>query len=79
MGVQWETPLPVTEFYFLKSMINKVRSISYNFIWGKQREVAWQKMALPRNEGGMGIKDYEELQIAAIIERTGRAWTKDGI
>lgn len=36
-------------------------------------------MIFPKNEGGMGIRNYRNVQIATIIERIRRAWKYEGI
>lgn len=46
--------------------------ISYCFIWGTQNEVAWTNTTYLKHEGGLGLRDYEKLQLASIIERVGR-------
>lgn len=35
----------------LTSVINKIKSITYNFIWGSQQEVAWANMIYPKPKG----------------------------
>lgn len=75
MGLSWKAPLPVVPCL----IIDKIRTITYMFIWGKQHEVALRSMVYPRREGGLGIRDFKQFQISAIIERTSPAWTNEEI
>lgn len=34
------------------------------FVWGAQKEVAWEKVVKAKAEGGLGITDNEQLQLA---------------
>lgn len=61
------------------SVIDKIKSMSYNFIWGTQCGISWKAMMYVRLEGSMGMCNFRHLQIAAIIEHVGCAWTHKGI
>lgn len=37
-----------------RSVVEKIKSISYKFFWRRQREVAWRSMIYPKGEGGVG-------------------------
>lgn len=56
-----------------------LKSLAYKFIWGSQKEIALDSMMLPRNEGGMGINDFEAQQSATLIQCTHRLWENKGI
>lgn len=36
-------------------------------------------MIYHKAEGGMGLQNFRHLHIATIIERTGRAWSHNGV
>lgn len=50
----------------------KIRSITCNFVWENQREVSWEGMVVAKEDGGLGVSDYRDLQVAACISRTAR-------
>lgn len=59
--------------------LSKIQSISYNFIQDSQRQVTQKDMILPRMEGGVGLRNLEELHISVAIKRATRAWSHDEI
>lgn len=61
-----------------KHTLQIIRSITYQFFWGKQKEIAWKMMTRPR-EGGLRIRDYEDIQQTITINRIGRLWQENGI
>lgn len=42
-----------------KKTIKKIRSISYQFVWGTQREIYWTDKTFPRIEGRLNLRDYK--------------------
>ena len=52
-----------------KSILKKVRNIQRNFLWQgpkankKWALVAWKTLCLPKNEGGLGLRDPEILSV----------------
>lgn len=59
--------------------LSTTQSITYKFIWSSQREVVWKNMIKPRQQGGIGVRDYRATQIAAIVDLACRMWEGDGI
>ncbi|VFQ98597.1 unnamed protein product [Cuscuta campestris] len=57
-----------------KSVINKLQQMMTTFFWGhtnnKKRYhwTKWENICLPKEEGGLGIRDLEELQFAYSIK-----------
>lgn len=56
-----------------------IKSITYKFIWGSQKEVAWRSMVRPKKMGELGVRDYRATQTATIIDRACRMWEGEGI
>lgn len=50
-----------------------------NLVGGIRGKLQWENMALPRQEGGVGLKDFYDLHQASIVERAGRVWDHEGI
>lgn len=46
--------------------LEKLQFISYQFVQGAQREVVWVNMVLPKQHGGMGVKDFRGQQTTTI-------------
>lgn len=63
----------------LRAALEALQSITYQFIWGTQREVSWRNMIKPKQQGGIGVRDCKVTQTAAIVNRTCRMWERDGI
>lgn len=62
-----------------QAVIDAIQAITYQFIWGSQKEVAWRTMVRTKKQGGMGIMDYKTAQPAAIVGRACRMWEREGI
>lgn len=62
-----------------QAAISTLQLITYQFIWGKQREVSWENMTKPRKCGGIGMRDFRSTQQSTIIDRACRMWEQDGI
>lgn len=62
-----------------KRTINKIRSLSYQSLWGTQKEVRWKDITFPRAEGGLAIRDNKQLHQAAMVDRARRLWSQPGI
>lgn len=58
-------------------ILNKIQKIAYNYIWDGKQRVSWEKMTLPKKEGGLGLRDFRESRLAAIIKRVWRIWTEN--
>lgn len=58
---------------------NTLRSLTYQFVWGRQHEVAWAQMTLLYEEGGIGMHNFKRLQHSATIEKIRRLWTNSDI
>lgn len=41
--------------------------------------MAWNRMTLPRSEGGEGMHDFKAIQQAVLVEHSGRLWTRSGV
>lgn len=54
-------------------MLHMLQSLAYGFIWNSQREVAY-KMILPREEGGMGVRDFAQQNEATTMMQTNKIW-----
>lgn len=57
-----------------KHTLQVIKLINYQFVWGRQREVAWKKMTPPKGERELGMKDYKEIEMATIINKMGKIW-----
>lgn len=62
-----------------QAVLDIIQSITYQLIWGSQREVSWSSMIKPKDQGGMGVRDYKTVQQAVIIGRACRMWDREGI
>lgn len=60
-------------------MIQTIQLLTYKFMWGKQREVAWASMIVPREEGGARVHDFLQIQIASLVECCFHAWNREGL
>ncbi|KHN13746.1 Putative ribonuclease H protein, partial [Glycine soja] len=67
------TALPIYMLSFFrvpKKVVQKLVSIQRNFLWGGGSEVAkiawinWDTICLPKNKGGLGIKDLSKFNEA---------------
>lgn len=57
-----------------KKMLKDIQSLAYNYIWGERRDFSWKVMTLPKGEGGLGLRDFRKLAIAASMRRVWRLW-----
>lgn len=48
----------VQSSFLPRHTIQTIQSLSCRFIWGNQREVAWANLIMPRQEGGVGLRDF---------------------
>lgn len=62
-----------------QATLDAIQTITYQFIWGSQKEVAWRTMVKTKKQGGMGVRDYKTSQMAAIVGRACRMWERKGI
>lgn len=58
--------------------LEAIQSISYNFVWGRLREVAWKGIVFPSFGGGLNLWCYLEVQLATSIEREVEFGTTQG-
>ena len=72
------TALPIYLLSFFKvpkKVVNKLVSIQRNFLWGGGSEAAkiawvkWDTVCLPKNKGGLGIKDLSKFNEALLGKR----------
>lgn len=59
------------------TILNQLDHIAYNYMWNGQTIISKEQMTLPKDEGGLGVRDFRESQLAAIIKRTWRIWTSN--
>ena len=61
-------------FKLLDSLCNELNSMMRNFWWGqhdKERKlawIAWEKMCIPKADGGMGSKDLKAFNLAMLTK-----------
>lgn len=55
-----------------QAALDAIQSITYKFIWGTQKEVSWASMVKTKEQGGMGVRDYKNTQLATIVGRACR-------
>ena len=69
------TALPIYMLFFFrvpKKVVHKLVSIQRNFLWGGDSEVAkiawvnWDTICLPKNKGGLGIKNLSKFNEALL-------------
>jgi len=53
-----------------KGVIKEIRALQRNFLWGKNQDrpkwalVSWEKLCMPKGQGGLGIRDPDTLGLA---------------
>lgn len=52
------------------SIHKKVQKLAYQFIWDGRKGIPWDLMVLPKDEGGLGIRNLQTLARAAPIKKT---------
>lgn len=62
-----------------QAALDAIQTITHQFIWGSQRDVAWKNMVKTKKHGGMGVHDYKSTQLTAIVGRACRMWELEGI
>ena len=60
-----------------KGVLTSITSLAYNYIWAGKRDFSWEDMTLPKEEGGLGLRDFRTLALAATMKRVHRLWTCD--
>lgn len=51
------------------NVIDKIEALCANFIWNnKKHKVAWKQLCLPKDKGGVGLKDIRTLQQSMAIK-----------
>jgi len=86
------TALPIYFFSFFRvpnKVVDKLVNIQRRFLWGEgmeQRKIAlvnWKIVCLPKDKGGLGIKDLRTFNIALLgkwrrelFQNHGEMWTR---
>ena len=86
------TSIPIYFFSFFrvpKGVVDKLVSLQRKFLWGGDSEhnkiawVKWNIVCLPKEEGGLGIKDIDTFNLALLakwkwnlFQHTGQLWVK---
>ena len=86
------TALPIYFFSFFRApskVVQKLVNIQRKFLWGggsEQRRIAWVKwetVCLPKEKGGLGIKDLRKFNTALLgkwrwdlFQQNGQMWTR---
>jgi len=72
-----------------KGVLKEIRALQRNFLWGSNQEkpkwalVGWEKLCLPKSQGGLGLRDPDLLGVALRakiwwrwISQTDTPWTR---
>ena len=68
-------------FRLPKSILDGMERMCRSFFWGQQKEekklawVAWEKMFLPKKEGGLGIRNFDVFNRALLAKQAWRVIT----
>ncbi|CAL1370123.1 unnamed protein product [Linum trigynum] len=79
-------------FLLPQKLLKEIENICNQFLWGvgnrslrKKALVAWKYVAWPRNEGGLGIRDFKKWNQACVIRHvwnllaeSGSLWVRPG-
>jgi len=66
-----------------KGILKEIRALQRTFLWGKNQEkpkwslVSWEKLCLPKGQGGLGLRDPDILG-SALRAKTWWRWVSNG-
>jgi len=73
-------PLYTAHVYNIpKSIIKEIETLMKNFLWDGTHNIAWHKVTLPYDEGGLGIKKLEEINTACTMLRGWKCITSNSL
>ncbi|CAN1228527.1 hypothetical protein LINGRAPRIM_LOCUS1299 [Linum grandiflorum] len=69
-------------FLLPKTLLRDIEDICNRFLWGKTEggkcKVAWQFLAMPKEEGGVGLKDFYTWNSAKVLRHLWSLFTRGG-
>lgn len=71
----WLSVLPI-----LLAVLDKVTGLCRRFLWvGHQPRIAWKTLCLPKQDGGLGLRDGRAWNFALLAKVLWNQWTHFGI
>ncbi|CAN1153332.1 LINE-1 retrotransposable element ORF2 protein [Linum perenne] len=72
----------MASFILPSELIKDIEDICNKFLWGKlesgRSKVAWEFVALPKKEGGVGIRDFRSWNLANVIRHIWKILMNEG-